>query len=268
MFCRRFVAAAACIMLLAAFTYPTQLKPVAQGTSLPPGFVDGRPAKQLKSGFESLLITNCAYASVRIGDEDIEPDLALLLAEMLQQRFGERLQGKAVELKAFTVHLNGAAAMRAQMAQMYTGLIPNLMNKREKVGCAPDDLQGGYTLGEVPAGTTPLVLVIDIEIDQQPFHARAIAPFAAQYPPRKRAGDDAKRQWNDAVDSLARVLLTRLGDDIGERMFGDPPSLPPLPSDSDVAPAPEVSPVGDPGEAGQVPAPEGQAESPPQGSGH
>lgn len=219
---QRVALAAVCVSGLTGFRYPTQLPPIAPDVSLPPRFSDQRPAKQLKSGFESLLITNCAYGSLRVGDEDIEPDLALLVASTLRRRFEERLDDKAISLQAFTVHLNNVAALRKQVGSMYTGLIPNLMNKQDKVGCAPDDIRGGYMSGEVPAGAVPLIVAIDMQIDGQLFHARAIAPFGAPYPPGKKADASARQGWNDAVATLVQEVLGQLADHIGQALFNEP----------------------------------------------
>lgn len=139
---------------------------------------------------------------------------------MLTQRFGDKLAGKAVSLQAFTIHLNNSAALRRQVGAMYTGLIPSLMNKKEKVGCAPDDLRGGYVLGEVSADKSPLIAVIDLRIDDRPFHARAIGP--AEVPPARKKTDQAlKDQWNSRVGSVVQMALDRLGDQIGQQLFGE-----------------------------------------------
>jgi hypothetical protein len=187
------------------FRKPTQLTPIEPPKSLSFTFVDKRPAKQLKSGYESLMITNCAYGSRRIGEADITPGLAAPLVAMLEKRFGARLEGKVVSLESFTVHRNSAGASRGQMGKMYTGLIPNLMNDREKIGCAPDDNRGGYTAGEVPEGASPLIAVIDMHVGERRFRTRAIVP------------------WSTAVDAVVQVAMEQMGNDIGKALFDELP---------------------------------------------
>ncbi|MBL8261072.1 MAG: hypothetical protein JNM58_01510 [Xanthomonadaceae bacterium] len=138
-------------------------------------FFDARDPKLARSANESLIITNCAYGSVRIGQRDIEPDLALQLHAMLASRFGDRLAGREVKLTAFSLHINSAASLRAMVARMRMGPIASLMNNTQKVACSGDDTRGGYVLGEVPEGVSPIIAAVHVVVDGKPYRGRAIS---------------------------------------------------------------------------------------------
>lgn len=212
--------AAVSIIMLTGLKYPTALP---QPTSTPPRvytLVDQRDPKSLKSGFESLMITNCAYGITRIGENDIDPDLPLLLDAMLSQRFGDRLMGRTIKLNAFKLHLNNALGLREHVSAMYTGLIPSLMNKK-KVGCKPEDLFGGYTVGEVQPGIAPLIVAIELEVDGRRIYARAIDE-SEPFPPTKRADQAAKDRWNAKVAEVVESALVKLGDQVDMTLFTAP----------------------------------------------
>lgn len=200
---------------LAAFRYPTSVEVPTAAVASSFTIKDGLPADQAKSEFESLMITNCAYGSIRVGVRDFSPTPLALVRDGLAARANAALAGKQVVLSNFTVHVNNAIAQRAQVGSMYSGVIPNLMNKREKVGCAPDDLQGGYTLGEVEGA--PLVTVIDVMVDGREHHARCIVASPLAFPPmahvaRKRP--EMAVQWNAAATAQVACALDQLAGQI------------------------------------------------------
>lgn len=209
-------------LLLTAFRWPTVLENTNANISRSFEFRDERPETQLKSGFESLMITSCAYSSIRIGARDIEPDSAALIADQLATKLNPLLSGRIVTLKNFTVHLNNVAGMRATMGQTYTGLIPDLMNNQAKVGCAPDDLRGGYVLGEVPADKVPLIVVIDIAVENRIFHARCLKPYPYAYPVKKNAAPEFKAGWNAAVSQATSCALESVIQQMNQA-FSDSP---------------------------------------------
>ncbi len=193
-------------------------------------FVDARNPKLAKSGNESLMIANCAYGAVRFGQRDIEPDLSVLLHEMLASRFGDRLAAHRVELTAFSLHINNAASLRASTAQMFTGVIPHLMNDTRKVGCSGDDTRGGYLLSEMPTGGSPLVVAVHILIDGKPYRGRAISskllapvPATSEQPPTTEA-PPAAPMHQSPFQILVDTALTRLGDAV-EADFPAPADL-------------------------------------------
>jgi hypothetical protein len=209
------IAVAVLSLGLAAFRYPTTVD--APATAVSPTFTlaDGQSVDMAKSEFESLMITNCAYAAVRVGARDISPAPLVLVRDGLAARANAALAGKQVVLSNFTVHVNNALAQRAQVGSMYTGLIPDLMNKREKVGCAPDDLQGGYTLGEVEGA--PLVTVIDVTVDGREHHARCIVAAPPLSPPMERLArkkPEVVAQWNATVTAQVGCALDKLAEQI------------------------------------------------------
>lgn len=250
----RIACATFCIVALTALSHPTQLTPPDPMPAVAHAFEDQRDPKSFRSATESLLITNCAYGSMRLGERDIDPDLPVLLNAMLGQRFGERLAGKRVSLQAFAIHVNRAAQIRAMNARMMTGLIPELMNNVNKLGCAPVDLRGGYVVDEVPSGTVPLIVVIDLKIDDEPFRARSIAPFRLGDTPMKRSDPEYRSRWNAEIDAAVQTALTALGDQVEQRLFV--PAASPSPVEADTAPVP-------PAPAVSVPAVEDPAVPPP-----
>lgn len=234
---RRAVLAGVFFVALTALSFPTKLKsPVSRPAAQFYEFSDLRDPKLFKSGSESLLVTNCAYGAYRIGQRDIDPDFALLIAAMLTERFGERLTGMRVSLLAASMHLNSARSLRESMGRAYTGLIPSLLNDVKKVGCAEDDNRGGYRSDEVLEHASPLIVAIDLKINDQSFRARSVVAFPFQYPPVKWAKPEDKERWNKAADTAVAEAIARLGDQIEQRLFVAA-STSQLPAESDSAPA-------------------------------
>jgi hypothetical protein len=202
-------------LALCAFRYPTTVESPAAPVAPTFTITDGLSVDLAKSEFESLMITNCAYGSIRLGARDISPAPLAVVRDGLAARANAALAGKQVVLSNFTVHVNNALAQRAQVGSMYTGLIPDLMNKREKVGCAPDDLQGGYTLGEIEGA--PLVTVVDVTVDGREHHARCIVASPLAYPPMERVArkkPELVAQWNATVTAQIGCALDKLADQI------------------------------------------------------
>jgi hypothetical protein len=232
----RLALAVACVAVLTAASWPTQL-PALSTTAAPRAYtlVDQRDPKKLKSGFESLALWNCAYGSLRIGDNDIDPHLVPVLDNALAARFGDRLAGRTLTLQAFVVHLNKSVGMRQSVSDMYGGLVEGAINKK-KVGCEPEDLIGGYTMGEVQPGMLPVVVAIQLEIDGHQFVGRAVTESPAPIPARQRDKPEVKAAWNAAVAKTVNGALANLGDKIEQGMFTAAASVAPA-STASVAPA-------------------------------
>lgn len=210
----RTVVAMLAVWLLTAYSFPTVLTPPGEAPQPVYTFHDLRDPKLDKSKNESLMITNCAYGALRIGRRDFDPDPVVLLHAMLVERFGDRLAGRRLELQALTVHINNAAMLRNMMGQMYTGLIPDLLNDRKKVGCAAEDIRGGYMLGEVEAGLSPLIVAVHLTIDGAPHRGRSIAVADTPYPRGKKATEAQRAEWNSQLESAIAAALADLGDRI------------------------------------------------------
>jgi hypothetical protein len=207
----RAIALAFVALGLAAFRYPTDIAVPAPAVAPSFSLTDARPKDQSESEFESLMITNCAYGSVRVGGADLSPDPLTLVRDGLAARANAALAGKQVVLSNLTIHVNNAQGLRATVGNMYTGVIPDLMNKRDKVGCAHDDLRGGYTLGEVDGA--PLITVIDVTVDGQEHHARCIVPSPSG-PPLKRHKPEIHAAWNKAASEQVGCALDMLAAQI------------------------------------------------------
>ncbi|QGW65914.1 hypothetical protein GOY17_13950 [Lysobacter soli] len=207
----RAVLAVTCVWMLTAASWPTRLPAPSRAPARAYTLVDKRDPKSLKSGFESLMITNCAYGIMRLGDNDIDPHLTVLLDDALAARFGDRLAGKQITLDGFAVHLNNALALRNQMTSMYGGLVDTLMNKK-KVGCAAEDLSGGYTVGEVQPGMAPIIAAVSVHMDGKTYFGRGIVEAKVPAPPRKKAEQSAKDAWNASVAAAVAQALADLAD--------------------------------------------------------
>jgi len=225
----RAVLAVTCVWMLTAASWPTRLPAPTRAPARAYTLDDKRDPKSLKSGFESLMITNCAYGIMRLGDNDIDPHLTALLDDALATRFGDRLAGKQIMLEGFAVHLNNALALRNQMTSMYGGLVDTLMNKK-KVGCAAEDLTGGYTVGEVQPGMAPIIAAVSIQMDGKRYFGRGVAEAKVPAPPRKKAEQSAKDAWNAtvaiAVAHALDDLVAKLEAGMAPAAIAEPPVTP------------------------------------------
>jgi hypothetical protein len=224
-----FLLAIACLAL-AGFKYPTRIDVPAPAAT--PGFTvaDARPPEQLESGYESLSVTSCAFGSIRVGSEDMQPQPSVVVRDLLAARLGDRLDGREVALLNLAVHVNGAVDARQGVmdsipkpdGQQSPGLLAEAMIDLGKVGCAPDDLRGGYVAGEVES-TSPLVLVLDVAIDGVEHHARCIRPWPVPGPPSRRSPAEDQQRWGSAVAETAACAADRLAEQV---MAGTPVPLP------------------------------------------
>jgi len=208
------------VVLLSGFAQPANLKRPAELGPASFAFVDARPSEQLKTRMESRMITDCAYASWRIGDEEFSPDLATALTDALATHSNDVLRGKQVRLVNFTVHLNNASTARGSVRGAMGGAIEGLLNDRTVLGCAADDLRGGYVASEVPAGKTPWVVVIDLEVDGRPIHVRGVQASRLEEYNKARGSNRAEtkairqRIWDEDVGGAIEQVLGRLVDQI------------------------------------------------------
>ncbi|MEH6415465.1 hypothetical protein [Pseudomonas sp. CGJS7] len=245
--CSSWIVAVVALCVLTAARYPTALDRPARVGAPAFSFSDLRPPAQLKSAFESMLITKCSFYAIRVGGQDITPEPASIVQAALTERYGDRLAGRSVELTDFAVHLNSAAGYRAMQGRMITGLIPDLLNDKDKTGCSDDDTVGSYRVAEIGSSKAPIIVVVNLRIDGRPFHARAIAAYEAPgsgqglvMPPGKRAKADEQALWNRSVSAVVAQALARLGDAIDAGLFGAPvaPAAPAGPAPASTAPVP------------------------------
>lgn len=163
---------------------------------------DARPVDQKGSGWESVLITSCAYGAYKIGDDKYTPDRVAVLRSDLERALGTELTGRRVVLTAYTVHLNRAARLRGGVGATHKGLIPALLNDVSVHGCAPDDLEGGYSGNENTTPFSPLIVVIDLEVDGKRIHTRWVASAAEEM--GGPAWAEPSPAWNDWVSQALR----------------------------------------------------------------
>ncbi len=172
---------------------------------------DARHPLQKDSAIESLMVTSCAYGIYRIGDEEFTPDRVAVLRSDLDRALGAALAGKTVVLRNYTIHLNRAEALRKGVASSQKGLVAGLMNDTSVHGCKADDLRGGFTGKERTTPYSPLVVVIDVEVDGKQIHARWVESPAKEL---GGAGGDEKSPWHDFVSGAVRKATSQLVDSL------------------------------------------------------
>ena len=159
----------------------------AQDATPPPGvtLVDARPAEQKKTKIESLTVWRCMYGSQRLGDTDEGVQRIPTLQQMLDGM--SALSGRTVTLRNYVVHINNKIASRNGAANMMAmniggavggglaGATSTSGKPGKVIGCAADDLLGGYVSDEIPLTGSPIVTVIDLDIDGKPLHFRSIS---------------------------------------------------------------------------------------------
>ena len=222
----RLLLAASCLAL-AAFRFPTSLDNPPPPS--PPSFTleDKRPADNLDSEIESLSISNCAYGIYRAGTEDMTPTPADVVRNMLAARANDALAGRAVELRNFTMHVNSQlqltnmtmAAIRAQ----YGGGGGPVAPEHAIIGCAPDDLRGGFVIDEIDEEASPMILVVDVAVDGVAYHGRCIGPSPMFSPPLKSHKPEAHARWNASVAAGLGCVLDKLARQI---TAGTPVAIP------------------------------------------
>jgi hypothetical protein len=139
---------------------------------------DQRPEKQRKTGSEAFSTGNCAYSSMRVGDNLFDPSRIDLVADRLQQDFSEQLKGKVIVVNNFVIHRNFGKQARDVLRKPVPGLINraigSAMANAAPMSCAPDDLRGGYSPEETPNDVAPIIVVIDISIGGTKYHVRTV----------------------------------------------------------------------------------------------
>jgi hypothetical protein len=197
--------------------YKYSVKLLREPNSTSPSFnwIDARSFEQRESGHESLLSTDCAYGIYRIGDDKFHPDRVALLRSDLDAAIGEYLKNKTVILRNYVVHFNRAREFRESVAATNKGLIAEVLNDVSTHGCSSSDLQGGYDSTEVANEESPLVVVIDVEVDCRTVHARWVA--SAKEP--ALSFDKSNHVWNEwvsgAIDGATKNLVAKLQTESG-----------------------------------------------------
>lgn len=137
--------------------------------------VDNRPENQKLQKVMSLSLSNCLYGSYQMGEEKESPNRVVVLENYLSHHLGLDFNGETFLLKNFTIHANLADKLRKGVSNMYGGgLLADNLIKEETVGCSNDDLLGGYSKKEVGNGETPLIVVIDLEVNGITYHSRVV----------------------------------------------------------------------------------------------
>lgn len=201
---------AAMSLLVGCDKYSVKILREPQSTWPSFDWIDARSLEQRESGHEALSITNCAYGIYRIGDDNFSSDRAALLRSDLAAALGRELQGKTVTLKNYVVHFNRAREFRESVAASFKGLIPDLTNDISVHGCSDDDLQGGYSSVELTNSRSPIVVVIDVEVNCKSVRSRWVASSTEDVHSFSRNN----RVWNEwvsgAIDGATKKLVSNL----------------------------------------------------------
>lgn len=170
--------------------------PTPEVSSLSFTLKDARPPKQLKTGPEAFSVGNCAYSSLRVGDDLFKPSKVDLIAERIQRDYSVQLAGKTVVIENFVIHRNFGKQARdvlrgnntnvvvtengtpnvglGVIGNITAGVVNNAMANAAPMSCAPDDLRGGYSPEETPNDVAPIVIVLDLQIDNSRIHIRTV----------------------------------------------------------------------------------------------
>lgn len=200
----------AMLLLVGCDKYSVRVLREPQSTWPSFDWIDARSLEQRESGHESLFIVNCAYGIYRIGDDNFSSDRAALLRSDLAAALGRELQGKTVTLRNYVVHFNRAREFRESVAGSSTGLIPALMNDISVHGCSNDDLQGGYSSDELTNDESPIVVVIDVEVNCKAVRSRWVASPTEVVHSFSR-NNQVWNEWvSGAIDGATRKLVSNL----------------------------------------------------------
>ena len=168
-------------------------------------------------------IYSCHYGIKKLVSEEIVPERLLYLADRLNKKGGDRLQGKTLTVNRFTLYLNrqietkraalaGASAGIAGAlsvssvpvdniipAVVVVGVTAAVTNRGQLIGCEDEDYSGAYWTSELRGGHTPIVLYLDVMIDNEAVKLRIVQP----------AGEDTKyeAQIRASIDSAANEIL-------------------------------------------------------------
>ncbi len=77
--------------------------------------VDKRDEVQKKPEIMSLSLSNCWYGIYRLGDEQIVPDRLAILSKELQEKVGQKLEGKKVIVHRFEIYNNVQSQLRGSV---------------------------------------------------------------------------------------------------------------------------------------------------------
>ncbi len=217
--------------------------PAPQVSNLSFTLNDTRPPKQLKTGPEAFSVGNCAYSSIRVGDDLFNPSKVDLISERLQRNYSVQLTGKTVIIENFVIHRNFAKQRRDEMLGTKTnvvvtengtpnaglgviggitaGIVNKAMANAAPMSCAPDDLRGGYSPEETPNDVAPIVIVIDLIIDKTPIHVRTV------YEPVLRIEGEKpvifiQRSFTAAMTEFLDKLTREMNSKIGVENTGSP----------------------------------------------
>jgi hypothetical protein len=178
-------------------------------SDLPFSLHDERPEAEKKTHFHSLMITNCNYGVRRIGDADIVPAPLEQMRTGLVETFGDRLAGRDLKVRRYTVDVNTASATRATMGRQYTGLIPSLMLSAG-AQCPREKMEAGwYAAEEVTTPNSPLIVDVQLELDGQSVAIRSVYSPPDAWEPRVWK-PQSRAQVNAALSSAQAKLVAAL----------------------------------------------------------
>ncbi|MEJ2407561.1 MAG: hypothetical protein P8171_25520 [Candidatus Thiodiazotropha sp.] len=167
--------------------------------------VDKRPKGQSDQAIMSLNLSNCQYGSYQIGESNESPNRIKVLENYLSKRVGDKFESKTANVVNFVIHVNAAARLKGGLSKTYgDNFLADTIIQKEVIGCSNDDLYGGYSIGELTDEFSPLIAIVDLEIDGKVYHGRAVKSLEG-------------KDWgpkNPKWDSLMQGVILQAGDDL------------------------------------------------------
>ncbi len=135
---------------------------------------DERPEAEKETEWKSLSITSCNYGIRQIGDKDVVPDRLTILRNDLHKAIGQKLSGKTVSVKKYSIHFNAQNAFRGSVYSQYKGPIAGFMSTFGS-GCKREEVAGGwFEPADVTTPFSPIIIEITVEIDGKEYPVRSV----------------------------------------------------------------------------------------------
>ncbi len=200
-----------CVSLAGCATQTVaQLEPVSTSGDKGITLQDQRVAREKTSEFLSLMITDASYGIARVGDEATNPDRITYLKQALAGLAGEKIAGKTVVVKSFTIHKNNQKRMRGSVASMQGGVIVSVIQSMEKR--AERMHPGWFDPSENPGDGNVAVFVVHVNIDGKDYTSRVVK----EAPGTTIQFNGSPEVWEKVIAAGMRDTATRLADAINK----------------------------------------------------
>ncbi len=182
-----------------------------QATTATVSLIDRRPTEESKTKRLSMFVTSCDYDILRMNDRDLTPNRIDRLADIVQQKLGNRLSGKVIYVDHYVVYFNAGQYYRGGVSSHYSnGVIPQLMLGMAS-NCPREKTTGGwYDSSEVTGPASPFVIDITVSIDQKSYSIHKVyTPDRQLYVSNSARANDAK-VLGEALDAASAGLASKI----------------------------------------------------------